>query len=750
MSTTSPQTCASLGAVPCESGGVSGVRFAVWAPHANAVWVCLFDGTPSAGPTETARHPLRSGDNGVWSTFVPGVGVGQLYGLRADGPWEPEAGHRFNPQRLLIDPWALALVGPQGDAFERLALQTGHACDNPQAPCQPWSQHSPSREDNAHAVPLCAVVDAATEHAAARALAPRPGVPRERVFIYEAHVKALTRQHPGVPEAQRGTYAGLAHPTVVEYLRRLGVTTVCLLPVHQHITERHLLARGLSNHWGYNTLNAFTPEPGYAACTGGQAPASAAEAAGVRAEFRSLVDALHRAGIEVVLDVVFNHTCESDPDGPTLSWRGLGQTDWYAMGDQGVPHNFSGCGNSLAVSQPRVVQWVMDSLRWWVQAFGVDGFRFDLAVSLGRDAALHHGFNPHSALLTAMAQDPVLAGCHLIAEPWDVGPHGHHTGGFAPGWAEWNDTFRDTVRAHWLGHPATRGELASAVCGSSARFAHHGRGPLASVNMVTAHDGFTLADLTSHRHKHNHANGEDNRDGHGHNLSDNAGAEGPSDDPGVLHRRGLLRRALLATVLCAQGTPQLLAGDEQAHSQQGNNNAYCQDNPLTWLAWPTPGDTGPTDPHSPAALTAFVASLAALRQRHPGLRHPRWFTGQPLPGEAHPDIAWLDVDGQPPSAAAWDSTAHRTLAATVTVGEGSAPATERLLLVWHAGHGPTPLTLPPGPWWPLLDSARAWVANPGDSPVTPLQDQLPLNEPGVHVLAQPLHDAAFSHTPPGP
>ena len=720
------------------------MQFAVWAPHATAIWVCLFQATTGPHACETQRLQLTPGDDGVWATFVPGVAPGQLYGLRADGPWQPEAGHRFNPQRLLLDPWALALVGPAGEAFERLALQTGHACANPQQPDTPWAHHQRALNDNATEVPLCVVVDAAAERLAGQALAPRPEVPRDQVFIYETHIKALTRQHPAVPEHQRGTYAGLAHPAVVAHLVEMGVTTVCLLPVHQHITERHLLARGLSNHWGYNTLNAFAPEPGYAAATAGQAPTGPDQAAAVRAEFRAMVDTLHRAGIEVVLDVVFNHTCESDPDGPTLCWRGLGQTNWYAMGDHGVPHNFSGCGNSLATSQPRVVQWVMDSLRWWVQAFGVDGFRFDLAVSLGRDAALQHGFNPHSALPTAMAQDPVLAGCHLIAEPWDVGPHGHHTGGFTPGWAEWNDRFRDTVRAFWLGHPVTRGDLASVICASSAQFAHQGRGPLASVNMVTAHDGFNLADLTSYAHKHNQANGEDNRDGHGHNLSANAGMEGPSLDPGVLHQRGLMRRALLATVLCAQGTPQLLAGDELAHTQHGNNNAYCQDNALTWLAWPTPGQ-----PDARCALAAFVAGLATLRQRHPGLRHAHWFTGQATPGAPHalPDIAWHDVNGQAMSHTAWQDRSQRTLAATVTVGENGAPATERLLLVWHAGHTPTTLALPPGRWWPILDSTRGWTATGPETPgVNALQNHMQLNEPGMHVWVQPLPGNAPSGT----
>ncbi|MBA4262101.1 MAG: glycogen debranching enzyme GlgX [Comamonadaceae bacterium] len=597
-----------LGAHLERIGGIDGVRFAVWAPEAERLEVGLFD---SATGPETRRIGLEPAGNGVWQAFVPGLPVGQLYGLRAHGPWHPQTGHRFNPARLLLDPWALALVG----STERLALQAGHTVADPLHPTQPWDTHQPEPQDNAAVMPKCVVLDSAAELAAGHAIAPRPMVADDRVVIYEAHVKALTRLHPEVPEAQRGSYAALAHPALLAHLQRLGITTVCLLPVHQHISERHLLARGLVNHWGYNTLNAFAPEPGYAAATGGLDPPAAHQAAAVRAEFRQMVDTLHRAGIEVVLDVVFNHTAESDLDGPTLCWRGLGQNAWYAMGEHGVPHNFSGCGNSLNVSEPRVIQWVMDSLRWWVQAFGVDGFRFDLAVSLGRDSALGHAFNPRAALLSAMAQDPVLRDVRLIAEPWDVGPGGYQGGGFPPGWLEWNDAFRDGVRAFWLGHHASRGELARRVCASSDRFAHQGRAPMASINLLSAHDGFTLADLTAYARKHNRVNGEDNRDGHNHNLSANGGAEGHSEDPTVLLRRGLWRRALLATLFCAQGTPQLLAGDEIGHSQQGNNNAYCQDNTLTWLtghkAMPICAPTSLAWPPCGAALVACAPSAGS-------------------------------------------------------------------------------------------------------------------------------------------
>jgi glycogen debranching enzyme GlgX len=693
------------------------------------VEVELFDGQRrSAG-----RLALHAAGDGLWSRFEPGLAAGQAYGLRAHGPWNPEAGQRFNPARLLLDPWALGLSGDTS----RLALQVGHAVADPLKPDQPWSHHRPEPADNAAAMPLCLVVDAAAELAAGAAIAPGPALAADRVVLYEAHVKALTRLHPDIPPAQRGSYAALAHPALLAHLRRLGVNTVCLLPVHAHISERHLLARGLTNHWGYNTLNAFAPDAGYAACTAGRDPADAAEAQAVRDEFRAMVDALHRAGIEVVLDVVFNHTAESDLDGPTLSWRGLGQNHWYAMGERGVPHNFTGCGNSLNVTEPRVTQWVMDSLRWWVQAYGVDGFRFDLAVTLGRDAAHGHAFQRHHPLLTAMQQDPLLRNVRLIAEPWDIGPDGHRTGGFAPGWLEWNDAFRDGVRAFWLGHSATRSELATRVCASGDRFRHSARSPLASVNLLTAHDGFNLADLTAYTQKHNEANGEDNRDGHGHNLGASGGAEGPSDDPAVLHRRGLWRRALLATLFCAQGTPQLLAGDEIGHSQRGNNNAYCQDNALTWLDWA----------HADADLCEFVAGLVALRCAHPGLRQPRWFEGRPPADGAAPDIAWFDVDGAPLTSAAWRSHVHRSFAACITAGDGPRGPHESLLVVWHAGEAAA-VKLPPGSWSLQLDSAAAMVATARDGQGIGVEGRahgqwlegvLQLREPTVCVLVRALH-----------
>jgi glycogen operon protein len=698
-----------MGVLPAVAGGRPGLNVAVHARHASAVELCLY---AEDGLTETARIRLPAFTDGVWHGFVPGVGAGQRYGLRAHGPWQPEAGHRFNPALLLIDPWARSLSGP----LATLALETGHRAD---------AIDQPDHQDNASRVPKARVVDLAAELRAGAAIAPGPNTPMAQTVLYEAHVKSLTALHPGVPHDQRGSYAGLASAAMLAHYQRLGITALCLLPVQLHVDERHLIERGMSNHWGYNTLAFFVPDPRYATPSAhGPAPDDAA----VRAEFRQMVDTLHRHGVEVILDVVYNHTAEGDALGPTLSWRGLDNASWYALDVHGRHLNPSGCGNTFNMGEPQVVQLVMDSLRWWVQAYGVDGFRFDLAVALGRDPAQGQRFHPFGAVFGALAQDPVLQGVKLIAEPWDIGPDGYQIGRFGARWREWNDQFRDTVRAWWLGHACTRGQIARRLAGSNDLFQASGRSPLASINLITAHDGFTLADLSAYRHKHNRANGEDNRDGHGHNLSANAGHEGPTDDPTITRRRGQWRRALLATLLCGQGTPQLLAGDELGHSQQGNNNAYCQDNPLTWLDWAA----------SDTALTAFTAGLVHLRRRYPGLRHPHWFHGEPVSGEQWPDIAWRTADGEPPDTVAWELPDGRLLASVITVGEGTQPARERLMLILLAGETAVDVRLPDGPWDVVLDSARGWVT--GDAgPATACVASSLLVEPAtVLVLVQPL------------
>jgi glycogen operon protein len=678
-----------LGASCLSWQGREGVNFAVHSRHAERIDVCLYD---AQGAIETTRFPLPVCSNGVWHGFVPGLGPGQLYGLRAHGPYQPARGLRFNPDKLLIDPFARALVGDT----RHLSLERDYLGPPPEHATVLDALADPV--DNASRMPKACVLDWAVELRAGAAITPCAPLPPARTVLYEVHVKGLTQRHPEVPAALRGRYAGLASAPMLAHYQRLGITTLCLLPVQLFITEAHLLKKGLRNYWGYNTLGYFIPEPGYAS---GQYPDA-------RAEFRHMVDQLHRHGLEVVLDVVYNHSAESDTFGPTLSWRGLDNASWYALDDAGQYLNFSGCGNSFNLAQPCAVQLVMDSLRWWVQAYGVDGFRFDLATALGRDPVRQHHFHPVSELLTAIGQDPVLAHVKLIAEPWDVGPHGYQLGQFPAGWLEWNDHFRDTSRAFWLGFDGTRGGFARRLAGSSDFFDHDGRSPLASVNLVTAHDGLTLADATSYRHKHNLANGEDNRDGHHHNLSDNAGVEGPSQDEGVQAVRGQWRRALLATLFCAQGTPQLLAGDEFGHSQGGNNNAYCQDNETSWLDWPG----------ADAGLTDFVAGLIQLRQAHAALRHARWFTAD--------DIRWRNPDGSALSTADWDDPQSRSLACLIEVADEDEAPSERWLLLFHAGSEALSFALPPGSWLQVLDSAAALVlpqapwraATPGSETVT--------------------------------
>lgn len=653
--------------------GRDGVNFAIYSHYAERIEVCMYD---AQGQRETARFFLPACTNGIWHGFVAGMGEGQLYGLRAHGPYQPQRGHRFNPAKLLIDPFSRAIVGDT----RRLSLELDYL--------ESATTHFTLLDavadpvDNAARIPKTRILDLEKERLLGAAITRCPVVPWANTVLYEAHVKGLTQHHPEVAAALRGTYAGLVSPVMLAHYLRLGITTLCLLPVHLHITEAHLLTKGLNNYWGYNTLGFFIPEPTYAS----------GHSANERAEFRYMVDQLHRNGLEVVLDVVFNHSAESDTFGPTLSWRGLDNASWYALDPAGQHLNYSGCGNSFDLARPCAVQLVMDSLRWWVQSFGVDGFRFDLATALGRDPILHNHFHPMSGLLTAIGQDPVLAGVKLISEPWDLGPGGYQLGRFPVGWHEWNDRFRDTARAFWLGFECSRGDFARRLTGSSDFLNHDGRSPLSSINLITTHDGMTLADLTAYCHKHNAANGEDDRDGQNNNLSTNAGIEGPTRDETVLEVRGQWNRALLTTLFCAQGVPQLLAGDEFGHSQQGNNNAYCQDNAISWLNWP----------EADQALMDFIAQLIHLRHAHTAFRHARWFTGGT-------DIAWRNPDGSLLSVADWKDPQLRSFACLIEVANDGAAPTERWLLMFHTASQALSFALPPGPWLHILDSAAAWV-----------------------------------------
>jgi isoamylase len=647
-----------LGATP-RAGGVN---FAVASEHAQFVELCLFD---DDGHRELARHRLPGRTDGVWHGFLPGAAVGLVYGLRAHGPYLPDAGHRFNPHKLLLDPYAREIVGRFEWRDEHFGYRRGH----------PDAARSFDSRDNA-ALALKARVAAPLAPLAER---PDP-LPDERVVLYEVHVRGCTRLHPDLPPRLRGTYAGLAQPAVIEHLRRLGVTTLSLLPVHYALTEERLLKLGLANYWGYNTLGYFCADP--------RLSTTPHDAAAARREFRAMVEALHAAGLEVVIDVVFNHTAEGNEEGPTLSMRGLDNAVWYRLAaeDRARYENLTGCGNTVNVGHFRITQFVLDCLRYWVAEMGVDGFRFDLAPVLGRTA---HGFDPQAPFFTALAQDPVLARARLIAEPWDLGHGGYQLGRFPDRWLEWNDRFRDGMRQFWLTRSADRAEFARRLLASSDRFKHGGRSPLASVNHVTAHDGFTLRDLVSYRAKHNEANGEANSDGHNANYSVNCGVEGPTTDAAINAERGRLARALLATVFFAQGTPMLAAGDEFGRSQQGNNNAYCQDNPISWLDWD----------NADRELAAFVERLTALRRTLPALRQARWLSDQ-MRGDGRRDVDWRDPSGQEMTVARWHDGQQRCL--TVLLAPEDADA---VVLVFNPEPRPRPCVLPPGAWRLLLDSS---------------------------------------------
>ena len=619
-----------------------GVNFALFSAHAEAVELCIFEGT------RMRTLPMREATDHVWHGYLAGAAPGLCYAYRVHGPDAPKRGHRFDARRLLLDPYAREVVG-------RFS----------------WGKH----HDPADCLTAC-VVDERFDWGDD---AP-PAIPLAATVLYEAHVKGSSRQHPGVPEALRGTYAGLATSAMIEHFQRLGVTAINLLPVCHFLDERHLVDKGLVNYWGYNSLAFFAPEPRYAARIGGQS---------VIAEFKTMVRSLHAAGLEVILDVVFNHTAESDEHGPTLSFRGIDNSSYYRLlpGHLAGYENFSGCGNTLNLAHPRVLQLVGDALRYWVDVMHVDGFRFDLAAALTRD----------SAFLAALRQDPLLQRVKLIAEPWDIGPDGYHLGRFLPGWSEWNDRFRNDVRAFWLTHGAGVGQLAQRLAGSSEIFGANGRAPQAGINFITAHDGFTLRDLVSYQKKHNKLNGEDNRDGHGHNSSWNCGEEGESHDPAVLEKRRRLQRALLATLMLSQGVPMLLGGDEFGRTQAGNNNAYCQDNALTWLDWK----------NADAGLIDFVAGLIGLRRRFPQLRRRRWLTGAVTVG-GRPDAVWWHPAGRPMRHADWESKklgAFGLQLAPDLPAAGSARDGETLLYLINRDDLPVSFLLPTGAWQQVCDSS---------------------------------------------
>jgi glycogen operon protein len=647
-----------LGAHP-EAGGV---RFAVASAVADAVELCLIreDGTER-------RIELTERTFGVWHGLVPGVTTGQRYGYRVHGTYDPHRGLRCNPAKLLVDPYATRIAGHLTD----LAPALGYVGDPMRGPA--------SNVDSLGHVPLSVVSSHGGPDTGIR-----PRVPYEETVIYELHVRGFTRQHPDLPASLRGTYLGMAHPAVIEHLVRLGVTTVELLPVQAFADEPALRRAGRHNYWGYSTLGYFAPHAGYASEPGREIE-----------EFRTMVAALHAAQIEVLVDVVYNHTCEGGPDGPTLSLRGLDAPTYYMHRGQRVV-DMTGCGNTLDTGSPTVVRLVTDSLRYWVSELGVDGFRFDLASTLGRPGG--RIFDPESTMLTAITTDPLLSGCKLIAEPWDATGDGYRVGEFGPQWAEWNGRYRDTVRDFWRGRTGVR-DLAYRLSGSSDLYADDLRRPWQSINFVTAHDGFTMRDLVSYNHKHNEANGEENRDGTDDNRSWNHGVEGETDDPEIVALRARQVRNLLATVLLSTGTPMLLAGDDLGRTQGGNNNAYCLDDETSWVDWSKPDEP----------LLSFTRRLVHLRAASPALRQPEFFEGRRTPTGA-PDLIWLRPEGGEMSDDDWFDDSRRTLGMWIDgsnsqsrTREGELVADHSWLLLLHAGPAETSFTLPGRKYGPTFE-----------------------------------------------
>jgi glycogen operon protein len=646
-----------------------GVNFAVFSANATQIDLCLFD---AAGRREVARLPLPECTDEVFHGYLPEARPGQVYGYRAHGPYQPEQGHRFNPHKLLLDPYARQLSGSVRWSDALFGYRTGSA----------RADLTFDRRDSAAAMPKAVVADDAFNWGDD---AP-PNVPWDRTFIYEAHLRGLTIRRSDLVPRERGTFAALADPPMIEHMLKLGVTAVELLPIHAYLQDRFLVEKKLRNYWGYSTLSFSAPEPAYVSD-------------GSLNEIRVAIRRLHAAGIEVILDVVYNHTCEGGEEGPTLSWRGLDNASYYRLlpGDARHHINDTGCGNTVNISHPRVLQMVMDSLRYWATSFRVDGFRFDLSSTLGREL---HGFDPGSGFFDAIRQDPVLSRLKLIAEPWDIGPGGYQLGRHPPGFSEWNDRFRDGVRRFWRGDSGLRPDLAARLSGSGDLFDHRRRRPWASVNFLAAHDGFTLEDQVSYTERRNLINGEENRDGHGENFSANWGVEGPTKDPKILELRARVKRAMLLTLLASHGTPMLLAGDEFGRSQQGNNNAYCQDNEISWLDWQRAGTP------EGISLSHFIGRAAALRRRHPTLRSATFLHGrtEPLPGI--PDVGWFDERGEKLSDSDWNDPEGRllTLRRAAVTEEG----VEVSLLLINGSADDRPFLLPePVPLWrSVLDSAQ--------------------------------------------
>lgn len=602
-----------------------GVNFSLYAENATGVELCLFDSENDKNTAVTI--PVRERTHQVWHVYIPGIHPGQLYGYRVHGPYEPAQGLRFNPNKLLIDPYAKAIAGTLKWNDALFGYQIGH----------PDGDLSFSEADSAPYIPKSVVVDNSFDWEGVKA----PCNPMHQSIIYEAHVKGFTALHPDIPEDIRGTYAALSHPITIEHLTSLGITAIELMPVHHFISDRHLQDKGLTNYWGYNSIGFFAPDARYAS--------SGIHGEQVR-EFKEMVKALHRAGIEVILDVVYNHTGEGNEMGPTLSFRGIDNSAYYRLAeDPRYYMDYTGTGNTLNARLPNVLRLIMDSLRYWIEEMHIDGFRFDLASTLAREL---HEVNKLSSFFDVIHQDPVISQVKLIAEPWDIGEGGYQVGEFPAGWAEWNGKYRDCIRDYWIGADSMLGEFAERLTGSSDLYKDDYRNPAASINFITAHDGFTLHDLVSYDDKHNETNGEDNQDGESHNRSWNCGAEGATEDEEINTLRSRQKRNLLSTLFLSQGVPMLVAGDEIGRTQQGNNNAYCQDNEISWIDWKAIDHE----------LLSFTKQLIAFRRAHPAFCRRKWFQGRPIKGIGVEDIIWFLPEGNEMEDQHWENDLARSLA----------------------------------------------------------------------------------------
>lgn len=658
----------------------NGVNFALFADNATGVELCLFKNeTDQAG---SARIKVTERTHQIWHVYLPDAKPGLLYGYRVYGPYEPHNGHQFNPNKLLIDPYAKAIAGTINWDDALFSYQIGSEDED----------LSFSETDSAPYIPKSVVVDPAFNWGNDARLS----IPYHQSVIYEAHVRGFTMLCPDIPEEIRGTYAALGHSASIDYLKKLGITAIELMPVQQYVNDRGLIEKGLSNYWGYNSIGFFAPDVRY----------SSTGVAGEQVkEFKQMVKELHQAGIEVILDVVYNHTGEGNQMGPTLSFKGTDNASYYRLveDDKRFYMDYTGTGNTLNANLPNVLRYIMDSLRYWITEMHVDGFRFDLAATLAREL---HEVNQLSAFFDIIHQDPTISQVKLIAEPWDIGEGGYQVGKFPPGWAEWNGKYRDAIRDYWIGADSMLGEFAQRLTGSPDLYQDDYRKPTASINFITAHDGFTLHDLVSYNEKHNEANGEDNNDGENHNRSWNCGAEGPTDDPEVNKLRGQQKRNLLATMFLSQGVPMLVAGDEFGRTQQGNNNAYCQDNEISWLNWA----------HTDEGLLAYTRKLIQFRKDHPAFRRRKWFQGQPIKGIGLEDIAWFLPEGNEMSEENWNHDFARSLGVFLNgkglhhVGPEGQPITDdNFYLIFNAHHESLDYVIPEKiyakGWRKVLDTA---------------------------------------------